>query len=431
MKLIQLLIFSLGFIQSPLFSQTGITGRVQDENGVSISNANISIENSKTGSVTDAEGYFNLKLDNGKYLVKISSIGFETYSTKINLVSEFKDLGTITLLSKFEIMDEVVISGSRKLEKITKSPAAINLITAAQMSNFVGSPEELFALQKGVDFTRAGSFWGSISIRGFNSAFNQKMLLLDDNRIAHTRIRTPVGPLSAFVKEDIERVEIVLGPSSALYGPNSLNGLFNTISKSPFKYPGTTVVVGSGSNNLFNTRFRHANKLSEKWAYKVTGEYISGEENKFTDSVYVATSTPGVFEGKTEIGLDRDVSFVKGLAAVFYKPNETSEIGLNYAINLSNSKNSGNNNLNGWNKSSLQATYKSKHWFGQVYKTWIIMDESINTQTRSTNYYALLSLGQSEEAAFNNSLSSPRPARIEEDTYRHKGKFNITMPGVI
>ena len=183
-------------------------------------------------------------------------------------------------------MDEVVVSGSRTLEKITESPASIDLIDGAQFENFRGSPEELFALQKGVDFARIGNFLGSISIRGFNSAFNQKMLLLDDNRIANIRIRTPVGPMSPFVKEDIERVEIVLGPSSALYGPNCLNGLFYTVSKSPFDYPGTDVVLGAGSNELLNVRMRHAHKINNKWAYKITFEYLSGVEEDFTDSVY-------------------------------------------------------------------------------------------------------------------------------------------------
>ncbi len=409
-----------------IYGQTGLKGRIVDEKGNGLPDVNIYLQILNTGTISNPEGYFELAFENGDYAVIFSSIGYARKILNISINSEMKDLGEITLISSYEVMDEAVVSGSRRLEKITQAPAAINLINATQLENIIGSPEELFALQKGVDFTRIGNFWGAISIRGFNSSFNQKMLILDDNRIAHTRIRTPVGPMSAFVKEDIERVEIVLGPSSALYGPNCLNGLFNTISKSPFKYPGTDVVLGTGSNELYTARFRHAHAINKKWAYKITSEYITGRETMFTDSIYVATSTPGEFSGKKEIGVDREVSFVKGLASVFHKPTESSEIGFTYALNLNNSISvggAGRNNLKDWYNSSLQATYKSNHWFGQFYKTWIILDNSTNVLTRTKNYYMLIKQGQSESEAFENSLKGPQAASIEEDSYRHNAEL--------
>ncbi|WP_083191629.1 TonB-dependent receptor [Formosa haliotis] len=423
MKSVYVILMVLFLVHTTGHSQTELQGRIIDTNNLGLSGVHVFINNTQNTTKSDSEGCFKMEIIQGSHEINFSLFGYNTKIIHVTAQNTPVNLGDVVLEMTVHIIDEVVISGTRQLEKITKSPASIDLITAVQLSNNVGSPEELFALQKGIDFTRAGNFWSSINIRGFNSAFNQKMLILDDNRIAHTRMRTPVGPLSAFVKEDVERVEIVLGPSSALYGPNSLNGLFNTISKSPFKYPGTLLVLGAGSNSLYNVRLRHAYAINKKWAYKITGEYISGKETKFTDSVYVATKMPGEFEGKAEVGLDRDVSFIKGLAAVFYKPTSTSEIGLNYAINLSNSVNAARNNLNGWNKSSLQATYKSKHWFAQAYKTWIILDESINTSVRTSNYYSLLENGQTENDAFTNSLNAPRATIIEEDTYRHNAEI--------
>ncbi|MBC8767740.1 TonB-dependent receptor [Arenibacter sp. BSSL-BM3] len=415
-----------------IYGQTGLKGRIVDEKGNGLSDVNIYLQIFNTGTNSNPEGYFELELENGNYAVIFSSIGYSRKILNVSIHNEMKNLGEIILISLYEIMDEAVVSGSRRLEKITQAPASINLINARQLENIVGSPEELFALQKGVDFTRIGNFWGAISIRGFNSSFNQKMLILDDNRIAHTRIRTPVGPMSAFVKEDIERVEIVLGPSSALYGPNCLNGLFNTISKSPFKYRGTDVILGTGSNELYTARLRHAKVLNNKWAYKITSEYISGREAEFTDSIYVATSTPGEFLGKKEVGVDRNVSFVKGLASIFHRPSEDSEIGLTYALNLNNSISvggAGRNNLKDWNNSSLQATYKSPHWFVQFYNTWIILDNSTNVLARTKNYYMLINQGLSESEAFVNSKKGPQAASIEEDSYRNNAElqYNNTL----
>ncbi|MBX2964057.1 MAG: TonB-dependent receptor [Cyclobacteriaceae bacterium] len=422
MKSFIFLFFMLPFFQNS-YGQTGVKGRVSDEGKFPLPDANVLVENSNEGTSTDPDGYFFIELGNGAYTVQISSIGYKTRVIRFSIDGKVEDLQEIHLTSASYILDELVVSGSRAPEKITESPAAINLIDAKQFENFTGSPEELFALQKGVDFTRQGNFWGSFSIRGFNSAFNQKMLLLDDDRIANVRIRTPVGPLSAFVKEDVERVEIVLGPSSALYGPNCLNGLFYTVSKSPFVYPGTDIVLGAGSNQLRNLRLRHALKIKEKWAYKITYEYLSGVEENFTDSVYITNLTSEIIEGKAEVGLDRDVLFQKGLAAVYYKPTNKSEIGINYSFNQTNGINgAGRNNISGWLNSSLHATYKSPHWFAQVYKTWIKLDQGINTRVRTSIYHTLLGQGQSEQEALKNSGEDPR-VTFEEDTYRYNGEI--------
>ncbi|GAA4430720.1 hypothetical protein GCM10023188_17630 [Pontibacter saemangeumensis] len=396
-----------------------------DESGTAIPNATIYVESVKKGQVSNSDGHFLMVLNKGEYQVQFSAIGFATKVLPVTVTDQISYLGKIVLIHSNEVINEIVVSTSRIQEKITKAPATINIITSSQFENFTGSPEELFALQKGVDFTRIGNFWGSISIRGFNSAFNQKMLILDDNRISHTRIRTPVGPMSAFIKEDIERVEIVLGPSSALYGPNSLNGVFYTVSKSPFKYEGTEAVVGAGSNINCNFRLRHANAIKEKWAYKITAEYLRGFEDKWSDSIYMATSTPGEFEGKSEVGVTREVSFFKSLAGLYFKPNPVSELSLNYAFNLNNSISVGGvgrNNLKDWNNSSLQVAYKSPHWYAQFYRTWIILDRSVNLLTRTTNYYTLIKQGQSPEAALENSLAGPQRASVEEDSYRNNAE---------
>ncbi|MEJ1242190.1 TonB-dependent receptor [Chryseolinea sp. T2] len=405
--------------------ETGLKGRVLDEQGLPLPYASVLVKPLNKGTSTNLDGYFFVKLENGSYTVHISSIGYQTLTLNFSIGPELTDMGEIHLISAPRIMDEFVVSGSRIPEKITEAPAAIDLIDGRQFEKFTGSPDELFALQKGVDFTRIGNFMASMNVRGFNNAFNQKMLLLDDNRIANVRIRTPVGPMSPYVKEDIERVELVLGPSSALYGPNCLNGLFNTISKSPFDRPGTDVVVGAGSNELLNVRLRHARKLSSKWAYKVTFEYLSGvEEEDYTDSVYILTGTPPtVLRGYPEVGLDRDLLFLKGLAGVYYKPTEKSELGINYTFTRNNSISVGNrNNLVDWYNASLQATYKSPHWFVQFYKTWINLGTSTNTVIRTTNYYQLLK-SQTPDEAFNNSLNAPYAATFEDDTYRLNGEI--------
>jgi len=242
------------FISGAIFSQGGIKGTITNEFNEKFSQADVYIESLAKGTISDENGNFELaNINDGTYIVSFSHMGYTTFKKEVTINGEIIDLGNIKLESSTQMMDEIVMSGSRRAEKITESPATINVITAKQIDQFVGNPGELFAQQKGVDFVRTGAFISGFNVRGFNSAFNPKMLQLDDNRYS-TLIATGLayGPMSPLGKEDIERIEVVLGPSSALYGPNAHNGLVNTVTKSPFKYSDTDITIGGGSNSLFS-----------------------------------------------------------------------------------------------------------------------------------------------------------------------------------
>ena len=80
---------------------------------------------------------------------------------------------------------------------------------------------------------------------------------------------------------DVERVEVVLGPSSALYGPDVTSGVVHFISKDPFKHPGTTAELIYGQRNTFKVALRHGgHNTNETFGYKINARYGSG--NDFT-----------------------------------------------------------------------------------------------------------------------------------------------------
>ena len=80
---------------------------------------------------------------------------------------------------------------------------------------------------------------------------------------------------------DVERVEVVLGPSSALYGPDVTSGVVHFISKDPFKHPGTTAELIYGERNTFKVAVRHGgHNTNETFGYKINARYGSG--NDFT-----------------------------------------------------------------------------------------------------------------------------------------------------
>ena len=186
-------------------------------------------------------------------------------------------------------LDEIVVTASRHREKITEAPASVQVLTTRELSRFAGSnPLELVAGFRGIEFTRFGVDGITLNARGFNSAFNNKVLEIVDGRNNTSSLSgsLPVYNNGTMIKDDILRYEVVTGPQTALYGPNALNAVLNIITKDPRIYPGTTIAMSIGNQSQFSTRIRHAQQVNDRWAYKILGEFARGTEFMFYDSVY-------------------------------------------------------------------------------------------------------------------------------------------------
>ncbi|MEL6534978.1 MAG: TonB-dependent receptor, partial [Bacteroidota bacterium] len=272
----------------------------------------------------------------------------------------------------------------------------------AELPSF--NPGELLARVKGVDFIRSGVVGTGVNIRGFNSNFNAKNLQVTDGRFS-TLIATglPFGPLNTVVKEDIERVEVILGPNAALYGPNAHNGLVNTITKDPRTSEGLTLVAGGGSQSTLSARGRWAHVINDKFAYKVTAEYTRGEEFDFVDSVYISRDgLPGNEVAVEEFGLDNTFSFVRGEAAMYYTPKPGNDIILSYGGSNSNylaPTNVGRNMIRDWQVHYAQLRFTNDHWFAQVYHTWSLTDSTYSLDERTKQYYRLIDAGVAPSVA--------------------------------
>ena len=146
--------------------------------------------------------------------------------------------------------EDVIITGEKRQDKVTDAPAAIEIISASDIkkeeSTNLGSYLKGI---KGVDFTSSGVNNYSISVRGFNSSFTSRILTLTDGRIANIPALRVINystiPQSS---KDIDNIEVVLGPSTALYGANAHSGVVNITSKSPADSEGFDISI-SGSIN--------------------------------------------------------------------------------------------------------------------------------------------------------------------------------------
>ncbi len=335
-----LLVALVMMIAATAMAQTGtISGSVKSKTGEGLSGANVALAGTTMGASTDANGNYTIaNVPAGSYRVRVSFIGYEEVLQNVTVVAGQVATLNFELSEGGVIGDPIVVSASRRAEKLTEAPVTMAVISARGIDEFPAfNAGELAARQKGVDYVRAGVLGAGLNIRGFNSAFNAKNLQMNDMRLS-TLVATslPLGALSTTVKEDIERVELILGPAAALYGPNAHNGLVNTITKDPRTYPGTTVALGGGNQSVASGRFRHANAVNEKIAYKISGEYSRGEEFAYTDTVYNST---GTIAYPQEVGIDRDFNSIRGEGALYYTLKPGTDLVV--AAGASNSNNIG------------------------------------------------------------------------------------------
>jgi outer membrane receptor for ferrienterochelin and colicins len=362
-----------------LFSQTGtVSGKVIDKHtNEALPGATVAIKGRAGSTTTDNLGNFKLlKVDTGNLVLVISYVGYEDKELQVHVPhSETKTVNAVLSLTD-RIGNTVVVSASKRPEKITNAPASVQVIGTKELNEFAGANVgELFSKVQGVEYTRNGITDITFNARGFHSAFNNKILLLVDGRISTAAIsgNLPVmNTRGTMIKDDIERIELALGPQSALYGPNALNAVVNTITKDPRKYQGTTASITAGNHYQFSGGIRHASKINNKWAYKIVGEYNTGKEYNWYDSVYV-TKYPPYDSSVKEHNVNFDFRHIRGEANVYYSITTKTDLIVsaggsnNYYAQVTTA---GRNQMRGVTYSFIQARLVNSNYYLNIYNTW-------------------------------------------------------------
>jgi len=389
-----------------LAAQTGtITGKVTNaESGRPIENATIKASvagGTSFGAVSGADGSFRLvNLPNGSYTVSVSAIGFAPKSSAN--VQPGAAL-TIVMTPRTNVLEQTIVTASRsRPEKVLDAPAQILTVTSQQIEErpAITVTDHLRATP-GVDISRGGIVQSNVVARGFNNAFSGSMLMLQDYRFAGVpSLRVNVPFLFTGTNEDIDRMEVLLGPASALFGPNSANGVLHVITKSPFQSQGTTISVDGGERSVLRTGLRHAGKLNEKVAYKLSGEYMQGKDWEYNDraepTVFPSTTNvPASRRGKAN-ARDFDLQRYTGEARLDVRPREGMEAisTLGYTkvgngIELTGAN--GSSQIKNWTYLSLQQRFRWNRLFAQAF---LNSSDAGNDNASSDNGTFLLRSGQ-------------------------------------
>ncbi len=197
----------------------------------------------------------------------IIPVNLQADSDTDNMDDALLDLSLEELIS-LDVPD--VTSVSKRKQRLMDSPAAVFVITNEdiQRSGVTSIPEAL-RMVPGIQVARLNGNTWSISTRGFNYIFANKLLVLIDGRTVYSPLFSGVNwDVQDTMLEDIARIEVIRGPGAALWGANAVNGVINIITKHSADTQGGLLSTGFGSEEKAFAAYRYGGELGDDGYYR-------------------------------------------------------------------------------------------------------------------------------------------------------------------
>src|SRR5207248_1696008 len=185
-----------------------------------------------------------------------------------------------------DIFEEQVVTASVRSSSETKTPASLTVITGDEirMTGAATIPEILRRVP-GIDVAEMNPSDTNVSIRGFNRRLANKVLVLVDGRSVYQDfLGGTFWPLIDVNIQDIDRIEVIRGPGSALYGANAFSGVVNIITRTGDEIAGARAAVQAGDHRTFQGAITTGGKTG-KLTYKTSFAYERADKwtRDFTD----------------------------------------------------------------------------------------------------------------------------------------------------
>lgn len=270
-----LIIAFLGFMATALFAGS-YSGKVTEkDSGDELFNVRVVIVELGRSTSTNGDGEFTFKqIPDGTYTLRIEGGGLQKVEKQITVNGEtVESSDLVASLKTYKVEDLEVYSSSRRLQKLTDAPSAISLITRSDVEQETshGQIGKAFEHLPGVDVVQSGMNDFNVNTRGFNNSINRRVLVLVDGIDPSTPLLNLMEWNSLWTSlGDIERMEVVRGPGSALYGMNAYNGVINVTTTSPKDALGTRVEIGGGEFETYRGNIRHAAEIADDLFLKVS-----------------------------------------------------------------------------------------------------------------------------------------------------------------
>ncbi len=254
-----LLLLLSGFIATTASAQT-LTGQIIDETRIPLPGVNVAVAAQRLGNASDLNGRYTLRLPVGSYTVAYSSVGYGKQTRQVTLAAGQTVTLNITLKSSPLEVAGVVVSGTPTPTDALSTPQSVSVVEGRQLERERGQGiVQSIQNSPGVVSYSTGAGIAKPVIRGLTS---QRVLVVTDGvRQEGQQWGDEHGPeIDAL---DVERVEVVRGPNSVLYGSDALGGVVNVIRPGiPSVGEGAPTLAGKALLNGFSNNEQVAGALA-------------------------------------------------------------------------------------------------------------------------------------------------------------------------
>lgn len=205
-----------------------ISGHITGSDSSSVAGAAIVIQGTTLGTTTDRNGFYKInRITPGTYSLRISFVGYETLETTVE-IRKSENHADFRLNESSIDLNEVVVTGTKSEKTLKNVPVITQVISAGKMLNLgiTNVPDALQTMVPGLNLSQFGTR-ASITMQGMDAKY--VLFLIDGERIAG-EINGDID-YSMLNLENIERIEVIKGASSSLYGSNAIGGVINIITK--------------------------------------------------------------------------------------------------------------------------------------------------------------------------------------------------------
>lgn len=239
---VSLFLFFLLFPTYHLFAQS-IDGKITDsETGDPLRQATVSIRGTSMGRIAGNEGQYKFEnLKPGTYQLKVSFIGYEPTEKEVTVKAGKTTQADFQLISKIYQQEQVLVTGNQVATTRELVPLTTSVVNEAEIENssqtnilplLSAKVPGMFVTQRGYSgFGVASGSAGQITIRGvgLNGATSEVLVMIDGQPQMMGLMGHPFP--DSYVSSDLEKVEVIRGPGSLLYGTNAMGGVVNLITR--------------------------------------------------------------------------------------------------------------------------------------------------------------------------------------------------------
>ncbi|WMI94993.1 TonB-dependent receptor [Bacteroides fragilis] len=285
----------------------------------SIPFATVMVLGTNRGAVSNEEGQFEFrKLAAGKYTLRVQVMGYKTQEKTITVSAEATSVVHFQMEEESFMTDEVVVSANRNEVSRKAAPVVVNVMSA-KLFETVNSTDLAKSLnfQSGlrVENNCQNCGFPQVRINGLEGPYSQ---ILINSRPIISALSGVYG-LEQIPVNMIERVEVVRGGGSALFGANAVGGTINIITKDPI-------------NNSFQVASTMSNMNGKSWEQYMGGNVsLVAKDNSYGIALYETYRNRNPYDadgdGFSELGKLNMNTF--GMRA-YYRPNYFSRINVEY-----------------------------------------------------------------------------------------------------